>query len=281
MIVPGRHPAHVLHSWRRLVAGTACLWLIGMPPAHAWDDVDGPAAGDPESIGRYAAGCAVGAARLPPDGPGYQAIKLERNRHYGHPELVRFVEALAARTDAAGLGLLPVGDMSQPRGGPMIEDHASHQLGLDVDVYFRLDLPRLPQAEREDLDLPSMVDPEQHRLNALFGDAQLELLRQAASDPSVARIFVNPLIKQAMCERQWQDRSFLRRLRPWFGHEDHLHVRLDCPPASPDCVPQAEPPPGDGCGAELASWLDRGRLPSRAPGQRRMPELPMRCEALR
>ena len=60
-----------------------------------------------------------------------------------------------------------------------------------------------------------------------------------------------------------------------------MHVRLACPPGSPDCSPQPEPPAGDGCGAELTAWLDRGRLPPRAPGERRMPVLPMRCEALR
>jgi penicillin-insensitive murein endopeptidase len=96
----------------------------------------------------------------------------------------------------------------------------------------------------------------------------------------VARIFISPLIKQAMCERPWQDRSFLRRLRPWFGHEDHMHVRLNCPSGSADCVAQPEPSPGDGCGSELASWLDRGPIPSQTPGDRRAPALPLRCEAL-
>ena len=266
----------------RIMLGTVSLWLTCMLPGYTWDDVDGPAVGEPESIGRYAAGCMIGAARLPPDGTGYQAVRLERNRHYGHPELVRFIETLAQGAESAGLGLLPVGDMSQPRGGPMIEAHASHQVGLDVDIYFRLDLPRLPQEERgEELELPSLVNDEPLQLDAGFGDAQAEMLRLAASDPNVARIFVNPLIKQAMCERQWQDRSFLRRLRPWFGHGDHMHVRLGCPPGNADCVAQAEPPPGDGCGPELGSWLERGRIPSRAPGVRRVPELPMRCEALR
>ena len=277
-----------------LVGGSAAWGQVEVEPEQRYlllatsrtstmqEELDvGPAAGEPESIGRYAAGCVIGAARLPPEGPGYQAVEIERNRHYGHPELIRFVESLAQRAEDAGLGLLPVGDMSQPRGGPMIEAHASHQVGLDVDIYFRLDLPRLPRAEREELELPSMLDREQRQLDERFGEAQVELLRLAASDPDVARIFVNPLIKQTMCERQWQDRSFLRRLRPWFGHEDHMHVRLDCPPASADCIAQAEPPRGDGCGSELASWLERGRIPSRAPGERQAPKLPMRCEALR
>jgi len=265
----------------RLFPAIVCLWSASTLEAQTWDDVEYPAAGQSESIGGYSAGCVIGAAQLPADGPGYQAVRLERNRHFGHPDLVRFVESLARQAEDAEIGLLPIGDMSQPQGGPMIEAHASHQLGLDVDVFFRLDLPRLPQGEREDLLLPSLVDSEQFQLGEVFGESQIEMLRLAASNPGVARIFVSPLIKQAMCERQWQDRRFLRRLRPWFGHEDHMHVRLDCPADDAECRAQQAPPPGDGCGAELASWLDRGRIPSRPPGERQMPNLPMRCDALR
>lgn len=248
---------------------------------HAWHDVE-PAAGDPEAIGSYAAGCLVGGGRLPLDGPGYQAVRPDRNRHYGHRNLIAFIERLARQTDAAGLGLLPIGDMSQPRGGPMTSAHASHQVGLDVDIFFRLDLARLAPEERgEDLELPSFVDYDERRLDERFGEAHIELVRLAASEPGVERIFVSPLIKQAVCERQWPDRSFLRAIRPWYGHDDHLHVRLACPPGSADCVPQAPPPPGDGCGAELSSWLEAGLVPTTDSGTRRAPALPMRCEMLR
>ena len=267
---------------RGFTLATACITILPVLSAQDWGDVDGPATGDPEAIGSYAAGCVIGAERLPADGPGYQAIRPGRNRHYGHAELVAFIERLAEQADGAGLGLLPIGDMSQPRGGPMSSDHASHQLGLDVDIFFKLDLPRLPiEARGEDLELPSLVDYDARRLDDRFGEVQIELLRLAASAPGVERIFVSPLIKQALCERQWRDRSFLRALRPWYGHDDHLHVRLACPPASPDCIPQAPPPPGDGCGAELESWLDTGLVPTPASGARREPLLPPRCEALR
>ncbi len=265
---------------QQLTSAAASLWLVCAAQAQTWGDVDGPAAGQPEAIGGYTAGCVIGAAQLPADGTGYQAIRLERNRHYGHPALVSFIESLAERTEAAGVGLLPVGDMSQPQGGPMIEAHASHQVGLDVDVFFRLDLERLPQNEREDLDLPSLVNQQQSELDPRFGEGHFEMLRIAASDPNVQRIFISPYIKQAMCEREWEDRSFLRTLRPWFGHEDHMHVRLRCPAGSTDCSPQAAPPAGDGCGAELSSWFERGPLPSRPPGVRREPTLPPRCDAL-
>ncbi|MGD8325255.1 MAG: penicillin-insensitive murein endopeptidase, partial [Gammaproteobacteria bacterium] len=106
-------------------------------------------------------------------------------------------------------------------------------------------------------------------------------LRLAATAPNVERIFVSPLIKEAMCEQPWQDRSFLRKLRPWYGHDDHMHVRLACPPQSPDCIAQAPPPPGDGCGSELDSWLENRLTPTTGGGGRRTPELPMRCDALR
>lgn len=248
----------------------------------AWDDVDGPAAGAPEPIGSYAAGCLIGGERLDDDGDGFLAVRPQRNRHYGHPRLINYIETLAGQAASAGLGLLPIGDMSQPRGGPMSSAHASHQMGLDVDIFFRLDLPRLAPAERgEDLELHSLVDYERKELNENFETAHLELLQLAASAPSVERIFVSPLIKQAMCEQSWPDRDFLSRLRPWYGHDDHLHVRLACPAESPDCVPQAAPPPGDGCGFELTSWLDDSLVPTTSGGTRRTPTLPMRCDAIR
>ena len=279
MAVLGGHPRSLSRYALRGLQACVSLWLAAHQ-AHAWDEVDGPAPGDPESVGRYAAGCVIGAAQLPADGPGYQAIMLGRNRHYGHPVLVRFVETLGGRAEDLGLGLLPVGDLSQPRGGPMLDQHASHQVGLDVDIYFRLDLPRLPHEARENIALPSLVDHERRALDERFSEAHFELLRIAASEPDVARIFVSPFIKQAMCERPWEDRGFLRTLRPWYGHDDHMHVRLACPRGSPDCVPQEEPPPGDGCGAELTSWLERREIPAEAP-RGRPAELPLRCNSLR
>lgn len=268
---------------RRTGLGLCAVWLsyCSALSAQDWTDVTNPAAGPAEAIGRYAAGCLAGGERLEPDGAGYQAVRLSRNRHYGHPELVRFVQDLARRADSADLGLLPVGDMSQPRGGPMIQAHASHQVGLDVDIFFRLDLQALAPVQRdEDLELPSFVEGVPQQINADFGEQHFELLRLAASDPRVARIFVHPAIKQALCAQDWPDRSFLRTVRPWYGHEDHMHVRLHCPSGSTDCVEQAPPAAGDGCGAEVQSWLDRGPLPRRPPGVRREPVLPLRCEAL-
>ncbi len=96
-----------------------------------------PAEGASEPIGFYSRGCMSGGVQLPPDGPYWQAMRLSRNRQWGLPVLVDFIEKLAqdAATKDGWPGLL-IGDMSQPRGGPMVSGHASHQVGLDVDIWI-------------------------------------------------------------------------------------------------------------------------------------------------
>ena len=109
------------------------------------------------------------------------------------------------------------------------------------------------------------------------------LLELAARDPAVDRIFVNPAIKRALCREATGDRSWLHRIRPWFGHDYHFHVRLACPPGATQCRQQAPLPPGDGCGADLAWWFTprpscRNR-PSRR-GRSGVADMPLACAAL-
>ncbi|HET8725993.1 MAG TPA: penicillin-insensitive murein endopeptidase [Alphaproteobacteria bacterium] len=246
-------------SWRAAAVGLATAFFLSGPAlGHdaGWDAFRTPSTGDPAVIGSYANGCVAGASALTPEGAGYQVIRLGRNRFYGHPELVDFIERFGRQVAAAGIGTVLVGDMGQPRGGPMPSGHASHQSGLDVDFWLRLDLPALPRPAREDLEAVVMIDRARYEVDpTVWGDAQAELIRLAARDPQVARIFLHPALKRDLCRRDWPDRSWLRVVRPWFGHDAHFHVRLACPADSPDCVAQDPPPPGDGCGAELASWI--------------------------
>jgi len=228
-----------------------------------WGKATAPAPGPVHILGSYTNGCIAGARSLPPEGPGHQVVRMSRNRYFGHPETIDYLLNFGRRVAGANLGIALIGDMSQPRGGPMAFGHASHEIGLDADVWFRLNLPPLPRVARENLDLPSMVDPLTHRVDLKrFTDNQAEMVRFAAMDPRVARIFVNPAIKLALCERPWIDRSWLRLVRPWNGHDAHFHIRLNCPAGQPECVPQDPPPPGDGCGEDLAAWL---RKPVPAP----------------
>jgi len=252
----------------------------GKPPAsNAWSRVAAPSAGPAAAIGEFANGCVAGAAPLPLDGPGYAVVRPSRKRFYGHPELVDFVERLGARAAAAGLPVFYVGDMAQPRGGPLPFGHASHQTGLDADIWFTADTRARPTAaERETPVLPSMLLPDLSGVDpARFGPRQVSLLRLAASDPRVDRIFVNPVIKLALCRSDGG--AWLRRIRPWWGHDDHFHVRLACPEGSPLCVPQRPAPDGDGCDAALEAWAHDQKLPN-AAGPPAKPKPPAACRAV-
>src|ERR1700761_2549400 len=91
--------------------------------------------------------------------------------------------------------------------------------------------------------------------SARFGPKVARMIELAAEDARVERLFLNPLLKRALCERTTGDRRWLQKVRPWWGHDDHFHVRLACPADSPECVPQPPLPPGDGCDA-LGWWLN-------------------------
>lgn len=129
-----------------------------------------------------------------------------------------------------------------------------------------------------------MVDPVRRRVDPKrFTNKQAELLRFAALDPRVARIFVNPAIKLALCERPWVDRSWLRLIRPWNGHDAHFHIRLNCPADQPACIPQDPPPHGDGCGDDLDAWLSKPAPAARPPHKEAArptpspPAMPLAC----
>lgn len=234
-----------------LAAPLALLWLLAAPPIASgvlWAKAREPMPGAPRVYGGYASGCLAGAAPLPLTGDGYEVMRPGRVRHFGHPTLVEFVKRLGAAVEAEQLGKLRVGDLSQPRGGPAPFGHASHQIGLDVDLAFALH----PRAEG--VFYEPMVDHKSKKPLKDFGEKQVRLLGMAAREPAVTRIFVNPVIKKALCDAPGDDRGWRRKVRPWFGHDEHFHVRLACPPDSPLCRNQAALPEGEGCD-ELAWWF--------------------------
>lgn len=244
----------------------------------------------PAAYGSYAKGCAAGAVQLPETGPTWQAMRLSRNRNWGLPETVDFLQDLsriAAREPGwAGLYL---GDMSQPRGGPMLTGHASHQIGLDADIWMRTpDRLNLTQTERENISSISMRRSNGAFTNDQWTKSHHNIIKAAASDPRVARIFVFPGAKVAMCNAETGDRSYLRKIRPWYGHHYHFHVRLSCPRGMRGCVDQAAPPPGDGC-ADAQAWVnnilnppppDPNAPPPRPRRELTLADLPAQCEAV-
>lgn len=246
------------------------------------------------AIGSYAKGCLAGGAALPTDGANWQVMRLSRNRNWGHPELLQFLKDLSNDAPSLGWRGLLVGDLAQPRGGPMLSGHASHQIGLDADIWLT-EMPdrRLTAKEREEISAISMLKGPLDVKNAdrsvdprKWTDSRARLIRRAASDKRVARIFVSPTIKKALCEFETgKDRSWLRTVRPWWGHHYHFHVRLACPKDSRGCKNQNPPPPGDGCGKELTYWLsDEPWVPKKPKDPNKKPKVvkkrPMQLAAL-
>jgi penicillin-insensitive murein DD-endopeptidase len=173
-----------------------------------------PLSGVPRSIGSYGDGCLVGAVALPISGPNWQVMRQSRNRYWGNPSLVAFIERLANNAKKVGWNGLLIGDMSQPRGGPMLSGHASHQIGLDVDIWFTPMPDHELSPEQREFDMAlNMVAKDRLDVDpGVWTHERTEVVRAAAQDPAVTRIFVNPAIKKAMCREAGSDRSWLAKV---------------------------------------------------------------------
>ena len=238
-----------------------------------------PSRSSPAPYGSYARGCLAGGMELPETAPGWQAMRLGRNRNWGHPEMIAFIDRLSARARETGWPRLYVGDIGQPRGGPMRSGHRSHQIGLDVDIWLRRPgAAELDRAERERIGSYNVVAANGVDLNDNWTPEHHAIIRAAAEDPAVARIFVNAAIKRGLCLAERApggiDAPWLRKVRPWKGHDHHFHVRLACPRDAAGCQDQGPPAPGDGCGAELAHWFPEGTLAADATAGKQSEEAP-------
>jgi penicillin-insensitive murein endopeptidase len=261
--------------------------LAHLPPdaaQRAFGAKSSPAAGPPEAIGAYERGCLEGAVALPADGPNWQVMRPSRNRAWGHPVLIAFLERVAPKLPAAAdwSGLL-VGDIAQPRGGPMLTGHGSHQIGLDADIWLTpMPSRRLTAAERDEMSATDVVAADGNAVDEAWTPQHRHLLEAFSREPQVARIFVNPAIKRELCHEAGADRAWLTKIRPWWGHSEHFHIRISCPAGHPVCRDQAPPPPGDGCGKELDWWFTaEGRHPPRGPVKPLlMADLPPACGRL-
>ncbi|OCX65811.1 penicillin-insensitive murein endopeptidase [Thioclava sp. SK-1] len=233
-----------------------------------------PSAHAPQPIGFYSRGCAAGLLQMPETGATWQAMRLSRNRNWGQPEMLGFLQDLsrfAARQP--GWKGLYVGDIAQPRGGPMTGGHASHQTGLDADIWM---LPpkslTLSRQQREAISSISVRSGDQRRTNSNWTEAHKQILRAAAMDDRVDRIFVAAAVKIDMCNSTPRnDRKWLQKIRPYWGHNTHFHVRLNCPKGARYCETQKPTvrelsKGGDGCDATLNWWVtDALNPPKTAP----------------
>jgi len=133
-----------------------------------------------------------------------------------------------------------------------------------------------------------MVNPKTHLVyDNRWTPAHAQLIRRAASYPEVERILVNPGIKKKLCDTVTGDRSWLRKVRPFWGHDYHMHVRIGCQPGSVGCKGQADVAQGDGCDKSLAWWFtDEPWRPNKDPDKpkardvMKLSSLPAACAAV-
>jgi penicillin-insensitive murein endopeptidase len=229
-----------------------------------------------EVIGYYTAGCIKNAVTLPADGTGYQVIRLSRKRYYGHPNLIQYIQSLGKAVATSLAGTLLIGDLSQKNGGPLPDDHNSHQTGLDADILFwqhsvatrRI----LTWEEREQIQPLSLLRPDYASIDSFKWDSiHGGMLKLAAASEEVDRVFVNPLIKRTLC-KTYRGEEWLRKIRPWWGHDGHFHVRLRCPDDSPLCESQPPVSVGDGCDADLEWWFTEEAKKPKPKAQRPLPK---------
>lgn len=189
-------------------------------------------------------------------------MRLSRNRNYGHPEMIAYLKDLSAKAaQVPGWAGLYIGDISQPRGGPMTSSHQSHQLGLDADIWlYKPSRLNLTIAERENLSSTSVRSKNGRALSAFWNKTHMTVLKAAASDPRVDRIFITAPAKIWMCENAKGDREWLQKIRPYWGHHYHFHVRLKCPEGTNGCITQTPTVAklskgGIGCDKSLYDWV--------------------------
>ncbi len=247
-----------------------------------WSRITKPAPGVPVVFGQPGAGCVRGARPLSLRGPGFVVAHPERHRNFGHPSLIAFIRKLAAQAREEKLPPLWVGDLGQPRGGPTPTSHRSHQSGIDVDLWYAPPGQRFTPGEAPTPPAPSMVDLRTKKMLPGWNRRVARLLETVGGMPEVDRVFVHPSIKRALCQDKGRRGPWLRALRPWWGHQDHFHVRLRCPADSPECVPGAPLPAGDGC--EAVDWWfseDAAKAAAeRPPLGKGAPPMPAPCAGL-
>lgn len=206
-----------------------------------------PTEGRAEAIGEYALGCLQGAETFNGDEKGLHLSQLKRGRYWGHPDMIKLLTKAGEDFYKQNKALI-IGDLSQSRGGPTLTGHNSHQNGLDVDIWFKM--PEL----KETVSFKKLETEEMKPVKDLDED-QIKLVKYFSQNSSVERVFINAAFKKTLCASGKLTPDEHHKLRAWWGHDDHIHVRLKCPEGSSQCVSQKPIAPGDGCGEELNWWF--------------------------
>ena len=232
-----------------------------------------------ESIGSTSNGCLLNASGLPLDGQGYQITHIDQERFFGHSNLIAIISEAGKVASKNHWGIMLIGDLSAKKGGRILDNHKSHQNGLDVDILYLMPEERLSEEELFMPEEPDFVDWEKNRINSnIWKSKNLEILKYFALQDRVDRIFVNPAIKKSLCESQINNKRWLSKLRPWWGHSEHFHLRLKCPADSHDCLQQTTVSESDGCNENLEWWLNENINPNPSEVVEEKVSIPERCK---
>lgn len=249
---------------------------------NPWRLVQEPSDTGHHIYGSVTSGCIAGAESLA-GSRDFSVMRPSRNRYYAHPIMKEFITDFAQAYYRERHEYVLIGDASQPRGGPFgipgaPSMHGSHQTGIDVDIWYDTSIDHLAEEDLEGKRASSLVDLDGEKMSAEWDLPRVStLLRTAASFKNVERIFVHPAIKRELCAHSRG--RWLRKIRPWFGHADHFHVRLTCP-KNESCRSIGDTlPRGSGCDKSLQWWFGEDakiKAKQRVP-LFRMPHLPSAC----
>lgn len=188
----------------------------------------------------------------------FEVVEPARERHYATYEMADMISRLAKSLNQNFNHKLYVGNISQKSGGkiysmkngkPVLDRHgnpvlahASHQIGVDVDLGY-------PTAQAQ-TKFPIVVEKKTRQYNSSsYSVSQTyQLLKYAFSqeDIKVDRIFADQTIKKALCEYakasnelSGRDKDVVTRLFQNIdhvdGHGNHFHLRLKCSTYDPAC----------------------------------------------
>ncbi len=205
------------------------------------------------AVGFYSDGSLLFAAYLPQVGEGFYRLFPGQEVRYGTTSAIKLLVTTAQEMkERYPEGeRLQIGDLSKMNGGKL-SNHNSHQNGLDIDlIYFRVDKREQNKNGHDDF-LEKFVESD--KLSKNFDiERNWEYFKLIVNRAKINKIFTDQKIKDELCRYAEQigelelHAETLRRLRHWPKHDDHFHVRLECPMFDLECIPQALPPAGHGC----------------------------------
>jgi penicillin-insensitive murein endopeptidase len=201
------------------------------------------------SVGLPHHGVQTGAIELPESGLGFARFRNEGGYHWGQPALVNGLREAARQVELVLPGGAPlvVGDLSAQYGGKIARHH-SHRSGRDVDLLWYVTEPdgasiqnssfvRLGRdgtgriAGRGDVRLDV---PRQWQLIKALLSSDLLLVQWLYSSGSVESLIVDYAIAQGEDhELIWQAQNVMLEPLDSLPHDDHLHLRIACPPEAP------------------------------------------------